>query len=323
MRKPWLRRVAACIPFPDRGRLSPMPACISFSNVSKFYGSHFAVGGFTLEIEPGETVGLLGPNGAGKSTVLHMLTGLVRPTSGTISVFGKDLREHFVDIAGRMGALVERPAFYEYLSVRRNLHIHAMLSRREVNLDRALDLANMLEHSDVRAGELSQGLRQRLGLAMAMLTEPELLILDEPTAGLDPEATQDILTLLRRLGEETRVTLLFSSHLMHEVETLCNRVAILNKGRLVSCVDTAALISFDRSHVEVLLEGAENAARRLLEQDWVLKATAKPGRIFVQLRDENVHQLNSFLIHAGYQVSGVIPRRRTLQDYFLKVMNAQ
>ena len=211
-----------------------MPACISFSNVSKFYGSHFAVGGFTLEIEPGETVGLLGPNGAGKSTVLHMLTGLVRPTSGTISVFGKDLREHFVDIAGRMGALVERPAFYEYLSVRRNLHIHAMLSRREVNLDRALDLANMLEHSDVRAGELSQGLRQRLGLAMAMLTEPELLILDEPTAGLDPEATQDILTLLRRLGEETRVTLLFSSHLMHEVETLCNRVAILNKGRLVS-----------------------------------------------------------------------------------------
>jgi ABC-2 type transport system ATP-binding protein len=181
----------------------------------------------------------------------------------------------------------------------------------------------MLEHGEVRAGELSQGLRQRLGLAMAMLTEPELLILDEPTAGLDPEATQDILTLLRRLGEETRVTILFSSHLMHEVETLCNRVAILNKGRLVSCEDTAALISFDRSHVEVLLEGAENAARRLMEQDWVLKATAKPGRIFVQLRDENIHQLNSFLIHAGYQVSGVIPRRRTLQDYFLKVMNAQ
>lgn len=299
-----------------------MPPCIAFNNVTKFYGAHFAVGGFSLEIEPGETVGLLGPNGAGKSTVLYMLTGLVRPTSGTISVFGRDLRRNFVDIAARMGALVERPAFHEYLSVRRNLHIHAMLTRRAINLDRALDLANMREYGEARAGELSQGLRQRLGLALAMLTEPELLILDEPTAGLDPEATQDILTLLRRIGEEARVTILFSSHLMHEVETLCSRVAILNKGRLVSFEDTAALVSFDRSHVEVLVEGAESVARRLMEQDWVVKATPKQGRVFVQLRDENVHQLNSFLVHAGYQVSGVLPRRRTLQDYFLKVMNA-
>lgn len=298
-----------------------MPACISFSKVSKFYGSSFAVGGFSLDIEPGETVGLLGPNGAGKSTILYMLTGLVRPTSGTISVFGKDIRTHYIPIARRMGALVERPTFYEYLTVRRNLRIQAALSQREVNLDRVLDMTNMLDYASVKAGTLSQGLRQRFGLALAMLTEPELLVLDEPTSGLDPEATQDILTLLRRLSEETRVTILFSSHLMHEVETLCGRVAIINKGRLVSYEDTASLISFDRSQVEVLIEGAENAAKRLQEQSWVVKATHKPGRLYVQLKDENVHQLNNFLVQAGYQVSGVIPRRRTLQDYFLKVLN--
>lgn len=298
-----------------------MPACVSFNKVSKFYGSHFAVGGFSLDIAPGETVGLLGPNGAGKSTILYMLTGLVRPSSGSIAVFGKDIRTNYVSVAKRMGTLVERPAFYDYLSVRRNLKIQASLCGRDVNLDRALDMTNMLEYASVRAGALSQGLRQRFGLALAMLSEPELLVLDEPTSGLDPEATQDILALLRRLGEETRATILFSSHLMHEVETLCSRVAIINKGRLVSYEDTASLISYDRSQVEVLIEGAENAAKRLREQEWVLEATHKPGRLFVHLRDENVHQLNSYLVHAGYQVSGVIPRRRTLQDYFLKVLN--
>jgi ABC-2 type transport system ATP-binding protein len=298
-----------------------MPPCVSFSNVSKFYGSHFAVGGFSLDIQPGETVGLLGPNGAGKSTLLHMLTGLIRPTSGSISLFGRDVRKNFVGVASRMGALVERPSFYEYLSVRRNLKIHAELCGRVVNLDRALDMTNMLEYASVKAGTLSHGLRQRLGLALAMLSEPELLVLDEPTSGLDPESTQDVLTLLRRLGEEARVTILFSSHLMHEVESLCNRVAVINKGRLVSCEETASLISYDRTQVEVLIEGAEAAARRLLEQSWVVSAAPKQGRLYVQLKDENVHQLNSFLVHAGYQVSGVIPRRRTLQDYFLKVLN--
>lgn len=299
-----------------------MPPCVSFSKVSKFYGSHFAVGGFSLEIAPGETVGLLGPNGAGKSTILHMLTGLIRPTSGTISIFGRDVRKNFVAVAARMGALVERPTFYEYLSVRRNLKIQADLCGRAVNLDRALDMTDMLEYASIKAGALSHGLRQRLGLALAMLSEPELLVLDEPTSGLDPESTQDVLTLLRRLGDESRVTILFSSHLMHEVEALCNRVAVINKGRLVSCEETASLISFDRTQVEVLIEGAEAAARRLQEQSWVVSATSKQGRLYVHLKDENVHQLNSFLVHAGYQVSGVIPRRRTLQDYFLKVLNS-
>ncbi len=293
---------------------------VSFSKLSKFYGSHFAVGGFSLDIEVGDTVGLLGPNGAGKSTLLHMLTGLVRPTSGQVSVFGKELRSNYVEIAQRMGALVERPTFYDHLTVRRNLKIHAQLAQRDVNLEYTLDLCNLLDYETSKAGTLSQGLRQRLGLALAMLAEPELLVLDEPTSGLDPEATQDILTLLRRLAEETSVTVLFSSHLMHEVEMLCNRVAIINKGRLVSYEETASLISYDLSQVEVLVEGAENAAKRLEKQDWVVSVSSKPGRLYVTLKEQNSHQLNSFLVHAGYAVSGIVPRCRTLQDYFLKAL---
>ncbi len=298
-----------------------MPPIVSFSKVCKFYGSHFAVGGFSLDIRAGDTVGLLGPNGAGKSTLLHILTGLVRPTSGQVSVFGKELQSNAIDIAFRMGALMERPTFYDHLTVRRNLKIHAQLAQRDVNLDRTLDLTNLTEFASVRAGTLSQGLRQRLGLAMAMLTEPELLVLDEPTSGLDPEATQDILTLLRRLVDETAVTILFSSHLMHEVEALCSHVAIIHKGRLVTYEETESLISYDLSQVEVLMDGAENAAKRLREQDWVAQVTSKPGRLQVKLKEQGSHQLNSFLVHAGYAVSGVVPRRRTLQDYFLKALD--
>lgn len=298
-----------------------MPTCISLSKVSKCYGTTVAVSGLSLEVEQGEVLGLLGPNGAGKSTTLYMLAGLVRPTSGSISAFGKDLRRNFVAFAERTGVLVERPEFYDYLTVRRNLKLFARLARRDVNVDRAMDLAGILPYARVRAGHLSSGLRQRLGLAQAVLTEPELLILDEPTSGLDVESTEEILQLLRRLAEKAGVTILFSTHMLHEVERLCDRVAILNEGSLVACERTSALISYDQSHVEVLLDGVERAAKRLRAQPWVEEVETKTGRLAVHLREGNVHQLNSFLVNAGYQVSGLIPRRRTLRDYFLRLLN--
>lgn len=299
-----------------------MATCISFSGVTKRYGSTLAVEDLSFEVETGEVLGLLGPNGAGKSTTLYMLAGLVRPTSGSISVFGKDLRRNFIEIAGRMGILVDRPAYFDYLTVRRNLKLQARLAGREINVDRILDMVGLLASGDTKARALSHGMRQRLGLAQAMLTEPELLILDEPTAGLDVEATQEVLQLLRRLAEEAKVTILFSSHLLNEVEMLCQRVAILNQGHLVACERIGSLLSYDQTQVEVLLEGLEGAAKRLAEQSWVESVDVKPGRLHVHLREANASQLTGFLVNAGYQVTGVIPRRRTLQDYFLRVMNS-
>ncbi len=298
-----------------------MPTCITLSKVSKCYGATVAVSGLSLEVEQGEVLGLLGPNGAGKSTTLCMLAGLVRPSSGAITIFGKDLHRNYAEIAARFGVLVERPDFYDYLTVRRNLKLYARLAQRHVNVDRAMALAGILEHARVRVGNLSSGLRQRLGLAQAVLTEPELLLLDEPTTGLDVEATEEILQLLRRLAERAGVTIVFSTHMLHEVERLCDRVAILNEGNLVACERTSALISYDQNHVEVLLDGVEGAARRLRDQPWVEKVEPKTGRLVVHLREGNIHQLNAFLVNAGYQVSGLIPRRRTLRDYFLRLFN--
>ena len=298
-----------------------MATCIQLKNLTKCYGDTVAVSGLSLEVERGEVLGLLGPNGAGKSTTLYMLTGLVRPTSGAVTVFGKDIRKQYLEVAGRIGAAVERPAFYDHLSVRRNLMLMAQLAGRDVTVDRVLDMVGLLHAGSRKAGALSHGMRQRLGLALALLTEPELLILDEPTSGLDVESTQEVLKMLRRLADEAGVTILLSSHMMHEVEVLCDRVAILNQGRLVACDRTDALLSYDLHQVEVLVDVPEAAAKKLGEQAWVASVEIAPGRLQVALEDGNVHQLAAFLISSGFRLSGIMPRRRTLQDYFLKVLS--
>ncbi|HUW59808.1 MAG TPA: ABC transporter ATP-binding protein [Candidatus Bathyarchaeia archaeon] len=299
-----------------------MAVCIQTVELVKRYGSTLAVDRLNLEVQAGEVLGLLGPNGAGKSTTIGMLAGLIRPTSGSVSVFGKDLRRHFLEIMSRIGVVCERPAFYGHLSARENLLILARLARREVTVDKPLDRVGLLDVASKKVQTLSMGMRQRLGLAQALLLEPELLILDEPANGLDPEATREMLGLLRQLANEAHVTIVFSSHMLHDAEELCDRVAIINKGRLITCDRTDALLSYDQTHAEVLIDTAEAAAKRLVDMAWVVSVEARPGRLDVVLRDANIHQLNSFLLNTGYHVAGIMPRRRTLQDYFLKVLNS-
>lgn len=299
-----------------------MPPCIQIKQLKKKYGPNVAVNDLTLDIEQGEVFGLLGPNGAGKSTTLYMLMNLVRPTSGEVMIFGKDIRTNFIDIASRMGVLVERPTFYEHLTVSKNMKLTARLARKEVTISRALDLAGLLHLSNERVSTLSHGIRQRLGLALAFLTEPELLILDEPTSGLDVEHTQEILRTLRHLADEANVTIVISSHMMHEVESLCDRVAIINQGNLLSCDNTDVLLSYDKALIEVHLDAPEAAAKRLNDEVWVKVAEAHQGKIIVHLAEPNPHLLITYLISNGYLISAVIPRRRTLQEYFLKVLNS-
>lgn len=298
------------------------PAVIQTENLTKVYGQLAAVNGLSLKVQRGEVFGLLGPNGAGKSTTLYMLTGLVRPSAGGVSLFGKELRQNFLEIAGRIGVLFERPSFFDHLSVRRNLLVLSQLARRSVTVDRSLDRVGLLDAAGKPVSSLSQGMRQRLALAQAIMTEPELLILDEPTTGLDVEATQEILKLLRTLADEAKVTILLSSHMLHDVETLCDRVGIMNHGRFVACDKTDNLLSFDQTVVEVVLESPEAAAKRLRQEAWVDQVELKTGRIVVRLKDGTAHQLNQFLLHAGYRVTALMPRRRSLQEYFLGVVKS-
>lgn len=298
-----------------------MSVCIQTENLVKRYGDIAAVDGLSLTINEGEVFGLLGPNGAGKSTTLYMLCGLVAPTSGSVTIFGRDLQRNFLEVIARVGVLSERPAFYNHLSIRRNMRLLAMLGEKDVNIDRALDRVGLLGDAHRHVGTLSHGMRQRLGIAQALLSEPELVILDEPTAGLDPESTQEILRLLRFLADEAKVTVLFSSHQLHEVEALCDRVGVINQGKLVACEEVEALLSYDPSQVDILVDAPEAAAKRLGEQAWVKSVEQSKGRVRVQLNGGTVHQLTAFLVSSGYRISGVMPRQRTLQEYFMKVLN--
>lgn len=298
-----------------------MALTISLNKLSKRYGSAMAVDQLSLEIESGEVMGLLGPNGAGKSTTLAMIAGLVRPSGGSISLFGKNAAKHWVEVAPRIGVLVERPAFFENLSVHKNLQLHARLAGYETSLDRILDLTGMIGMKTVRARVLSQGMRQRLGLALALLTEPRLLLLDEPTANLDSESAQEITQWLRRISEEARVTILFSTHRMAEVESLCDRVAVLNRGRLMVVESARNVISYDSRTVDVLTDSGEGLARNMGALPYVESACAKMGRVQVSMDEHAVPQLTAYLSSNGVQFQGIIPRRRTLQEYFLKASN--
>ncbi|HNT86855.1 MAG TPA: ABC transporter ATP-binding protein [Candidatus Hydrogenedentes bacterium] len=298
-----------------------MPVVVKIQNVTKRYRARVAVQDVNLAVEAGQATALLGPDGAGKSTILSIVSGLVRPTSGVVSLFGKEMPRGRLDVSPRIGVFVESPAFFEHLSLRRNLLMQARLAGRPVNVTRVLDWVGLVPVANERPLEMPRPLRRRLALAQALLTEPELLLLDEPFLGLDLEDAQPTFQLLRRLREEAGVTILFATRLMRVVEVLCDRAVVLRDGRLVAEVAAEDLIAYEPSEVEVILDGPETAARKLADQPWVAQVDLRPGRIFVRLRDKNAAHLNAFLVAAGYRVHGLLPRGRTLQDVLLKVTN--
>ncbi len=322
---PQARRVTRLLPVCtaalEHARIAVMPVVVNIDNVTKRYRANLAVSELSLTVESGHVAGLLGPDGAGKSTVLNMMSGLVRPTSGTVSLFGKDIRKSFLEVAPRIGVFVENPGFFEHLTVRRNLLLQARLAGRPVNIVRVLDWVGLVAAANERPQHLPPPLRRRLALGQALLTEPELLLLDEPFLGLDLEEVQPLFQLVRRLTEEAGVTVIFATRLMHAVEALCDHLVILREGKPLASAPAEGLLAYEPDQVEVLLDGPEAAGRRLREQPWVAHVEIKPGRLFVQLREKNVPQLNAFLVNAGFRVHGVLPRRRTLQEFLLKVTN--
>jgi len=294
-----------------------MPPMIELRNLQKSFAGRPALHDLSLEVRQGEVFGLLGHNGAGKSTTLGILLGQVFPDRGEALVDGVSVQRERARALDRIGAIFEAPRFYDYLSGWRNLEIYTSYSARvpKERIAEAVETVSLTSRIHDRVGTYSQGMRQRLGLAQALLPENNLLLLDEPTNGLDPEGIHEMRTLIQRLNRERGITVLFCSHLLVEVEQLCDHVVILNQGRKVFDGHWAELAGEER-RVRLEVDDWEKAAGLLRAMPEVTIGEA--GLVSVKT-DFDTADLVARLVHGGVRVRAVEPQRRNLEEVYLSM----
>jgi ABC-2 type transport system ATP-binding protein len=296
---------------------------VAIRELVKRYGDLVAVDGIDLTVEKGDVYGFLGPNGAGKTTTLRMLLGLIRPTSGRVELFGRDpLRDGARALDGVAG-FVEGPRFYPYLSGRRNLRLLADLDGGGSRglIEEVLGVVDLRDRGDDKVGGYSHGMRQRLGIAAALLREPRLLLLDEPTTGLDPAGMRDMRELVKGLAAQG-ITILLSSHILAEVEELCNRVAIVRKGRIVYEGALAELLRGAGGGFRLQVDEPERARTLLLNQPGLAGVTLADGEVRFQAEPDAVAAASIALGHAGIGIRALVPHTATLEELFLGLTEA-
>jgi len=291
-------------------------------DLTKRFGHHTAVDRLNLEVYEGDIFGFLGPNGAGKTTTMRMMVGLIRPTAGRIRVNGLDVRRHFLDAIAQIGSLIDIPAFYANLPARRNLSILARVAggvpKRRVN--EVIEAVGLQDVDYKKVRTYSHGMLQRLAIAQALLTRPPVLILDEPTTGLDPEGKVEFLRLLRRLAREEKITIFISSHLLEEVEEICNRAAIIKEGRLLVCGEVRSLLAEELRTYRVLVSDVPRAAALLNGQPWVHRVMAEDDRLLVTTRQEDAARIAQLFVSNGIELSELSRRLKNLRTLFMELV---
>ncbi len=285
----------------------------------KRYGALTAVDGVDLTVRPGDVYGYLGPNGAGKTTSLRMMLGLIRPTAGTVRLFGADPMEG-VRALRQVAGFVEAPTFYPYLSARRNLELLAAFDGDEARgrIDSALESVELTGRAGDRVGGYSHGMRQRLGIAAALLRDPKLLLLDEPATGLDPAGMRDMRLLIRRLADQG-MTVVLSSHLLAEVEEVCNRVAIVRAGRIVYEGEIADLKRGAGTAYRLSTTDQERALAVCRDQAGISDVRSEHDRIVFTAPESAVAELSAALVEAGALIHSLAPQTVTLEDLFFSL----
>jgi ABC-2 type transport system ATP-binding protein len=291
------------------------------TGLTKRFGKLVAVDNLSLEVRTGEVLGFLGPNGSGKSTTIGIVLGLIAPTSGTITIAGQQLSTNSALVSQHIGSVIENPAFYPYMSGRDNLRAHAFAVGNvpESRVDELLSLVNLSERARHKFKSYSLGMKQRLGIASTLLTDPALVILDEPTNGLDPAGQREIREIIPRLADEGHGVLL-ASHMLHEVEQVSDRVLIVRRGRKITEGSVDDLLRRG-GYIEVVVSGTEQQRAmkllRLLPE--VEQVTAEDSRLIVVAAEDSGGAINSALIEGGIVASTIAPKRSTLEDLFLEM----
>ena len=303
-------------------RKAMAPVALRVSGLSKKYGERLVVDHLSLEVRQGEVFGFLGPNGAGKTTTIRMILGLVRPTDGAIEILGRNLAEGHAQVLPRVGALVEQPALYGYLSGRDNLRAvgETLGGVSEQRIDEILALVALAGRDNDRVKTYSLGMKQRLGVGIALLHDPDLLILDEPANGLDPAGIVEMRDLLRALAAQGK-TIFISSHVLTEVRQICDRVAILNLGKLVTVADIATLVGSHGAFRVTLEPGRAAEALALAQrQPWGAQARLdSDGALITAAPGGWGRELNLFLVNAGFAPETIAPYSEDLEQVFLRL----
>jgi ABC-2 type transport system ATP-binding protein len=295
------------------------PEPLEVRGLVKRYGELTAVAGVDITVRAGDVYGYLGPNGAGKTTSLRMMLGLIRPTEGSVRLFGRDPQETVRALDGVAG-FVEAPTFYPYLSGRRNLELLAAFDGGGApeRIDQSLEAVELSHRAGDRVGGYSHGMRQRLGIAAALLRDPKLLLLDEPTTGLDPGGMRDMRLLVQRLANQG-ITIVLSSHLLAEVEEVCNRVAIVQRGKIVYEGEIADLKRAAGMSFRLATTDDDRALAVARAQRGIEDVRMEKGRITFTAEEGAVAELSQALVEAGALIKALAPQSATLEDLFFSL----
>jgi ABC-type multidrug transport system ATPase subunit len=295
---------------------------IEVEGLSKRFKDILAVQNLNLNVYRGDVFGFLGPNGAGKSTTIRMLLSLIKPTKGSIKIFDKSLLDSRENILKNIGAIVEKPDLYKYLSAYKNLQILGKLSGVDITKKRImeiLELVGLKERANSKVKTFSHGMKQRLGIAQALLHNPELIILDEPTTGLDPQGMKEIRDLINHLSKDEKKTIFLSSHILSEVEQVANRMIIINKGTTVVEGKVAELLDAKITKVTFDVDNIIKTEQLIKDSQWIDNFIKINENSFsVSLPREDVHLLNKYLVENKIEVNSIVPLR-SLEEYFLNI----
>ncbi|WP_147208816.1 ABC transporter ATP-binding protein [Oceanobacillus sojae] len=300
-----------------------MGEIIKTTNLTKVYGQQKSVDHLNITVNQGEVYGFLGRNGAGKTTTIRMLLGLIKPTSGQIELFGENLFKNQKGILRRVGSIVEVPGFYENLTARENLLINAKIIgvHKKNAIEEALEIVDLHHETKKLVGKYSLGMKQRLGIARALLHYPELLILDEPTNGLDPIGIKEMRSLIQSLAKERNITIFVSSHILSEIEQLADHMGIIHEGKLMEEIAFENLRKRNRKYLEFQVSN-DNKAAMLLESHFGISdyEVHDKGNIRVYSHLGNQGKLNKVFVENDIEVLKIKVSEDNLEDYFTKLV---
>ena len=298
---------------------------IKVEHLAKSFGSFQAVKDVSFTVNKGDVFGFLGPNGAGKSTTIRCLLSLIKPDAGNIEMFGKSYSNQRSAILANIGSIIEKPDFYKYLSAQKNLEIFARISGAKVSkseIGEMLEFVGLGGRGGDKIGGFSHGMKQRLGIAQTLLHKPDLIILDEPTTGLDPQGIIEIRNLILRLKNEQKKTILLSSHQLSEIELIANRMVIINKGKSIVEGEVQDLLNAQELVVHLEVDQVEKAVQVIRAQFPNAQIVSQNAtELEVAIEKQNVPQLNKLIIENGISVFAMEPKRK-LEDFFMKIVQA-